>query len=221
MFHSQGDAISTWSTHSASAGFCCSCSTIAPGCSPRKKLPFLKSISSSSGSEAESVVRSAGAVSLEKETATIVHDAAAVPPAELVAAIEGFGFDAKLPVEIIVETDARNVAAMRHMPAQQIAYATDIPASPVSAGVHSIWYPVGTSYNGQHTNCLALSDAWTVVARAASSAVTEPIQWPSGEWRYYPAPVDPFVRPNRTVHAPTLAGVRTFKRGRVALLPIW
>ena len=80
---------------------------------------------------------------------------------------------ADLPLERI-EDDA-NTAYMSRMPKVPLVYTNQVLASPVSTGVHGIWYPSKPHYNGAHTLPLMLDSRWQVVVRAMPSARTAPV----------------------------------------------
>jgi hypothetical protein len=122
---------------------------------------------------------------------------------------------ADIPLETI--TDPPNTMYMTHMPTVPLAYTNQIAPSPVSAGVHAIWYPIQPHYNGADTIPLALDDQWQVVVRAMPSARTVPVDLAKSS---RPGPRDPLVRPSG-VQAPPLFAIRELEPGRVALLSQW
>ena len=114
-----------------------------------------------------------------------------------------------------------------NMPGVSLAYTDNVPTSPVSAGVHGCWYPTSMHYNSQDTNCLFLPPPWTSVLKATEKTHTEQVQHnprniPNADgWSYDPPPFDAMVRPNNTVRAPDLMGIREFGLGRVSLLAMY
>ena len=146
-------------------------------------------------------------------------------------------FGAQLPAEIIVQGDSTFVPGqwpdktlgqgMTNMPGVTMAFTDNVPPSPISAGVKGCWYPTSIHYNAQDTNCLKLPQPWTSVLKASKGSHTEPVQFnlrnqPEKDgWPMDPPPTNAPVRPNGTVHEPDLMGIRSFGRGRVALLAMW
>ena len=122
---------------------------------------------------------------------------------------------ADLPLETISDPD--NTAFMNHMPKVPLAYTDHVAASPVSAGVRGIWYPVQLHYNGADTLPLAVDNQWQVVVRAMPSARTVPVDLSKSS---RPGPPDPLVRP-KGVSAPPLFAIREVGEGRVALVSQW
>jgi hypothetical protein len=122
---------------------------------------------------------------------------------------------ADLPLERI-EDDA-NLAYMTHMPRIPLIYTDQVLASPVSAGVHGVWYPSYPFYNGAHTLPLALDDHWQVVVRAMPSARTVPV---NVDQAANPPPPDALVRAGG-VAAPPLFAIRPAGAGRLALVSQW
>lgn len=122
---------------------------------------------------------------------------------------------ADLPLETIV--DPGNTTYMTHMPKVPLAYTDDVAASPVSAGVRGIWYPIQPHYNGGDSIPLAVDSRWQVVVRGAASARTVPVDLKQSS---RPGPPDPLVRPGG-VAAPPLFAIRELGEGRVALTSQW
>ena len=90
-------------------------------------------------------------------------------------------------------------------------------------------YPTSPHYNSQNTNCLSLEGPWKSALKADPGARSEPTRYnpintarvQSDGWPYDPPPQDAMVRPNGTVHAPDLMGIREYGLGRVALLAVY
>jgi hypothetical protein len=127
--------------------------------------------------------------------------------------IKSWGAD--LPLERI--NDPANTAFMSRMPKIPLAYTSRVMASPVSAGVRGIWYPVNAHYNGADTLPLALDDDWQVVVRAMPSAHTVPVDLTQSS---RPGPPNPLVR-RGGVNAPPLFAIREYQAGRLAFLAQW
>ncbi|MFQ5807993.1 MAG: hypothetical protein ACE5JM_00110 [Armatimonadota bacterium] len=119
---------------------------------------------------------------------------------------------ARIPLELIRDPD--NVAPMRRMPRERLAFTDQILPSPVSDGVAQFWYPYSERphYNAGNTNALVVSDDWQVVARASKTSRTEPIDLTKSAM---PAPPDVLVREG--VEEPILFAVRPHRAGRIAL----
>ena len=131
-------------------------------------------------------------------------------------------FGAKIPAELMVESNESNAGVLSHMP-YPLWHTSNIPPSPVSDGVHGLWYPSDPAYNSQMTNCLDLPEPeWTVVVRAMSTVNTTKVQHADGTWPFSPAPIDPFVR-NHSVHEPPIMGIREVgsSGGRVGILAMY
>ena len=122
---------------------------------------------------------------------------------------------ADLPMETI--TDPTNTKPMSRMPTVPLAYTNQITASPVSAGVQGIWYPVQPDNNAAHTLPLWVDGSWQVVVRAMPTARTVPVDLNQSP---YPAPPNPLIRPGG-VPAPPLFAIRQYGAGRLALLSQW
>ena len=90
-------------------------------------------------------------------------------------------------------------------------------------------YPTSPRYYSQNTNCLSLEGPWKSALKADPGARSEPTRYnpintarvQSDGWPYDPPPQDAMVRPNGTVHAPDLMGIREYGLGRVALLAVY
>lgn len=122
---------------------------------------------------------------------------------------------AELPLERI--EDEANTAYMSRMPKVPLVYTNQVLASPVSTGVHGIWYPSKPHYNGAHTLPLMVDARWQVIVRAMSSAHTVPIDVDRAA---SPPPPDAPMRPGG-VAAPPLFAIRSVGAGRVALTSQW
>src|SRR5262249_19630242 len=110
-----------------------------------------------------------------------------------------------------------NSAFMGHMPKVPVAYTNNVSPSPVSNGVHGIWYPTQPHYNGADTLPLAVDSQWQVVVRALPSARTVPVDLSQPS---RPGPPGALVRPNGGA-APPLFAIREVGEGRVAFLSQW
>ncbi|MHB9134043.1 MAG: CehA/McbA family metallohydrolase domain-containing protein [Armatimonadota bacterium] len=124
---------------------------------------------------------------------------------------------AKFPVEHIVETDKAKQAILTHSSQQTpVAYTDNIFTSPVSEGVHGIWYPSQPAYNGGMTGPILVDGTWQVVVRASKTSKTEPVDLSKSAT----AVKNPFMRA-QSESAPSLFAIRSVKTGRVALISQW
>jgi len=125
---------------------------------------------------------------------------------------------AKLPVEIIEETDKANIVVMSNASyPTPLSYTDNIPVSPMSDGVSGVWYPISKSYNAQHTGPLFAGKEWQPVARTSSTSHTVPYDLAkSGD----PDLLDPFIRKDGEKSPPFFA-IRDYEKGRVALINQW
>ena len=145
---------------------------------------------------------------------------------------------AVIPVEAILERDPGKVSRLHHAPQVPIAFTANVFASPVSANVSGIWYPLERcSYcNAFMAGPVLLNDsAWVAVLAASKTTITQPIDWKKDGLA---PPAAPIARVPGVV-APTMFGVRNVvanvtdrlaeqykynpghKLGRVALMNIW
>ncbi len=123
---------------------------------------------------------------------------------------------ARLPAESIVENNPNNVAAMPHSTyGTRLAYTDEIAPSPVSSGVHGLWYPYEPAYLAWMTTPLVVDEQWQVVVRASASAVTSPID----VHRSDAAPG--LVARTTPEHRPALMAIRSVGAGRAALIAEW
>ena len=134
-------------------------------------------------------------------------------------------FGARLPVEVLRETNATNSGCMRHMSrgfCLPIAYFDDVEVaapSKITAGVKGCWLPTHRHYNGGDTGPIVVDNNWTVVLRGSASTVTEAVNLTDPVY-LPPPPNQIFARPGG-VRAPPLFAVRSFGLGRIALLNSW
>lgn len=127
-------------------------------------------------------------------------------------------FGAKLPVEIIEETDKQKLGYLVGSSHQSpLAWTDQVPASPVSEGVKQVWYPVSHAYNAQHTGPVAVDGNWQVVLKASKTSLTKPVDLAKSTM---PELENPFSRPGG-VKEPDLAAIRPYRSGRVALVNQW
>jgi len=125
-------------------------------------------------------------------------------------------FGARVPVERIIEDDKAKIATFDHMP-YPAAFTDQIAPSPVSAGVRGIWYPYSNAYNAQHTCPIIVDSNWQVVVTASPTAHTLPVDMTKSAF----GPLqDAFARPEG-VKTPPLFAVRSYGKGRVALISQW
>ena len=134
-------------------------------------------------------------------------------------------FGARLPVEVLHETNASNTACMNHMSRSfclPIAYFDAVdPTAPkeLTAGVRGCWLPTNPHYNAADTGPLAVDGNWSVVLRGSASTVTVPVNLTDPV--YQPPPAEQIFVRQGGVRAPPLFAVRSFGRGRVALFNSW
>lgn len=125
---------------------------------------------------------------------------------------------AKLPVERIEEKDPAKLAGLTHASQHvPLAWTDQVLASPVSDGVKQIWYPVSPAYNAQMTGTLLLDPHWQVVVKASKTAVTTPIDLAKSTM---PVLANPVYR-GSSIAEPPLFAIRTYQKGRIALVSQW
>jgi hypothetical protein len=122
---------------------------------------------------------------------------------------------ADLPLERIA--DDSNTSFMTRMPRIPLVYTNQVFPSPVSDGVHAVWYPSYPHYNGAHTLPLVVDSHWQVVVRAMPSARTVPIDIDRAN---NPPPPDAVMRSGGVVSPPIFA-IRSVGPGRVGLVSQW
>jgi len=129
--------------------------------------------------------------------------------------IEPWG--ARIPFERFREGDAKRIAAIPNMREEErMALVDEIPASPVSAGVQTLWVPYMDFYfDNTVTSPLALSKEWKTVVQGSATSFTEPVLK-----SIHPLPEGRLVRPEGEKR-PTLIALREYKAGRVFLCPQW
>lgn len=123
-------------------------------------------------------------------------------------------FQFKLPHLSIVETDpARLGSLLRGSLPTPIAWTNRIFPSPVSHGVQQLWYLYGTTRYSRQTGILDVSSpVWQPVAAASDTAFAAiRSQLPNGTQIYR----------NTTQRSPVFFAIRTYGKGRVALLNTW
>ena len=130
-------------------------------------------------------------------------------------------FEAKLPLELFLEGNQSNTAALDHMGDEPLAWtdAVDSTQEPaLTKGVGAIWYPTRKDRNGAQTTPLFWepSAGWQAIIRATPTTTTQAIpDGTSGAWA--PVPSAQNFSTASVAGAPIFA-VRNVGIGRVALL---
>ena len=123
---------------------------------------------------------------------------------------------AKLPMEIIVETNPANQGNLIHASYPvPLAYTEQVLPTPVSEGIKGIWYPTMPVYNAAMGGPIVVDANWQVVVKASPTAHTQPIS-PQGKSDLLPHPFQP-----APVNAPALFALRQKGAGRIALVNQW
>lgn len=125
-------------------------------------------------------------------------------------------WDAKMPLERIVEDDGRKIFPMVRMRGEPIVFTDQVFDSPVSDGVKQIWYPYNAHYNSQNTAPIWVSKKWTVVVRASKTSRTSTVDLTKTS---YLRPQNPFIR--KPIKQPVLFAIRKYKMGRIAFCSQW
>jgi hypothetical protein len=124
---------------------------------------------------------------------------------------------AKLPLEIIHETDPQNLDKLSHASYEvPLAYTGQVFDSPVSEGVRGIWYPVVPAYNAAMGSSIEVDSNWQVVVKASKTAETQPLDPKSLKFKL---PPNILIRPS--VKEPALFAIRQLEAGRIALVNQW
>ncbi len=125
---------------------------------------------------------------------------------------------AKLPVEIITETDKGKIGRLLHSCYDiPLAWTDQIMPSPVSQGVKQIWYSIQPAYNAQQTGPIVVDENWKVVVKGSKTSLTKPFDLKKST---SPELENPFSRPDG-VKEPDLFAIRDYKGGRIALMNQW
>ncbi|MBI4025415.1 MAG: hypothetical protein HY360_10580 [Verrucomicrobia bacterium] len=132
---------------------------------------------------------------------------------------------AKLPVEMIVESDPSKLATLDHASYPvPIAFTDQVLPSPVSEGVKQIWYPINPAYNAAHGGPIEVDQppppggaGWQIVVKASQTAMTKPVDLSKTGC----APTEDVLQRAEGVKAPPLFAIRSFKAGRIALVNQW
>lgn len=128
------------------------------------------------------------------------------------------GWGARIPHELIVETNPENVAPTPRMRGTEKLWFTDhVSTSPVSAGVRQVWLPLTEHYSAAETMPIEVDPSWQVVLSGSSSSRTEPID--RGRTSMLPPP-ERRVRKGG-VREPPLFAIREYRGGRIAFGAIW
>jgi hypothetical protein len=132
---------------------------------------------------------------------------------------------AKLPLEIIVETNPADLGYLLHASYDvPLAYTDDVSPSPVSDGVKGVWYPVMPDYNAAHGGPIVVDSHWHVVVKASKTAHTQPVNLKDMAAGEISPPPHLFVS-RHPVPAPALFAVRQYgsgaETGRIALVNQW
>ena len=123
---------------------------------------------------------------------------------------------ARLPAEQIIEENPGNIAVMPHSAqGTRLAFTDQIAPSPVTTGVHGIWYPYEPAYFSAMTAPLLVDAHWDVPVRASATAITKAIDTSKVDTAPGLA-----TRP-RPERRPALLAIRTIGNGRLALLAEW
>lgn len=134
-------------------------------------------------------------------------------------------FGARLPVEVLQETNRSNTACMQHMsqsfclPIAYFDHIGDAVPPTLVDGVRGCWLPTHPHYNAADSGPIEVDGNWTVVLRGSPSTRTVPVNL-SDPVYLPPPPEQILVRPGG-VRAPPLFAVRSYGLGRVALLNSW
>lgn len=122
----------------------------------------------------------------------------------------------RLPFEKYVETDDARLVPMPRMPRMNLVLVDGIKPSPVTEGVHNLWFPYGVRYHTTWTAPISVSDDWQVVVTGSKTSRSEPFE--SEDLKYAkPEPPDALVRPDG-VQSPPLAAIREYRNGRLFLM---
>ncbi len=124
---------------------------------------------------------------------------------------------ARVPIEVIVENDPNQIAAMTHANRSiRLAFTDRIFPSPVTTGVSGLWFPIERTHVGSMTGPLVVDSNWQVVARASRSSVTAP----AALSKMATKPSHALVRATGE-REPALVAIRELRGGRVALVNQW
>ena len=125
---------------------------------------------------------------------------------------------AKLPMEMIEETNRANLGTLVHINGGlPLALTDQVLPSPVSQGVKQVWYSINPAYNAQQTNPIMVDENWTVVVKGSKTSCTRPTDLSKTNLS---APPNVFSRPGG-VKEPDLFAIREYKGGRIALIDQW
>lgn len=135
--------------------------------------------------------------------------------------IERWG--ARLPYETYVEQDPGKMAPLPRMRGHEMLSLVDqVLPSPISDGVENLWLPYGERYSGSWSAPIAVSADWQVVVKGSRTSHSQPVDHAASS-HAFPPPPDALVRPGG-VPAPDLMAIRSYGKGRLALLcqgPVW
>jgi hypothetical protein len=122
----------------------------------------------------------------------------------------------QLPVAFIAD---QGVERLTHLPrGNRCAFTRQILPSPVSQGVHQIWYPIDTHYTGAHTMPILIDESWQAVVRGSKSSYTIVPKYDRGGIQ----PMPGALIATESVRAPVLFAIRDLKdAGRLAATQQW
>ncbi|MGA2618360.1 MAG: hypothetical protein ABSF26_12170 [Thermoguttaceae bacterium] len=124
---------------------------------------------------------------------------------------------ARLPVELIEESDKEKLAALSHASQQvPLAWTDQVLPSPVSSGINGVWYPIAPAYNAQMSGSIVADNQWRPVVKGSKTTVTKPIDLAKSTM---PVLERPFLRAPSM--QPVIFAIREYRRGRIALLNQW
>jgi hypothetical protein len=124
---------------------------------------------------------------------------------------------AKLPLELIVETDKEKVGKLTNAAYEvPLAFTDQVLDSPVGAGVKGIWYPFREAYNAAQGGSIEVDSNWQVVVKASKTAETKPLDAKALQFQ-----LPPGLLTRASVKEPTLFAIRSLKSGRIALVNQW
>jgi hypothetical protein len=124
---------------------------------------------------------------------------------------------ARLPLEVINETDPNRIAPMTHSSqSTRLAFTDRILPSPVTDGVRGLWFPYEQTPFGGMTGPIVVDPNWQVVAKASSSAKAVPLD--TSRTATIPAGL---LSRSEGETEPAFVAIRNLRAGRVALINQW
>jgi len=122
----------------------------------------------------------------------------------------------QFPLAYITDIGVERLTRLHH--GNRCAFTNQVLSSPVSEGVHQIWYPIDEHYTGAHTMPILVDKHWQVVVRGSKTSFTRVPTYDRGHIQ----PVPGALIPRESQREPVLYAVRDLPGGgRLAATQQW